>query len=87
VEGLTPAPSHPAPFHSPSDAKQVQRPGCEETIALDLHILRAYSSTLTRVISLLGREIDLVNVIDDFGNLIYAEIDYSVEAANARRFR
>lgn len=66
---------------------QVQRPGCEETIALDLHILRAYSSALTSVISLLGREIDLVNVIDDFGNLIYAEIDYSVEAANARRFR
>jgi hypothetical protein len=30
--------------------------------------------------------LDLVSVIDDFGTLIYAEIDYDVEAANAARF-
>lgn len=68
-------------------AVKVQRPGCEATIALDLYILRAYSRTLTGAIALLGRDLDLVSVIDDFGQLIYAELDYSVEVASARRFR
>ena len=48
-------------------ALKVQRPGCEETIALDLYILRAYSATLKKLLGLLGRDIDLVSVIDDFG--------------------
>ena len=42
--------------------------------------------TLTRITKLLGRDIDLVSVIDDFGHLLYSEIDYSLEADNARRF-
>ncbi|KAL1507029.1 hypothetical protein AB1Y20_007891 [Prymnesium parvum] len=67
-------------------AIKVQRPGAEPTIALDLYILRSYSATLTWLISLLGRQIDLVSVIDDFGELIYSEIDYAIEAASARRF-
>ena len=97
-------------------AIKVQRPGAEETIALDLYILRSYaphlsphlspptppshlthppsflpsahrySMTLTRITKLLGRDIDLVSVIDDFGHLLYSEIDYSLEADNARRF-
>ena len=97
---------------------QVQRPGAEATIALDLYILRAYSRTLMQLIGLLrNAPLDLVSVIDDFGaphpsapfgleachatplsvqplthvtppsgGLIYAEIDYEVEAANAARF-
>ena len=64
----------------------MQRPGAEATIALDLYILRAYSRTLMQLIALLGRDLDLVSVIDDFGTLIYAEIDYEVEAANAAHF-
>ena len=67
-------------------AVKVQRPGCEETIALDLHILRRFSGVLTRFLALLGREIDLVAVIDDFGTLIYDEIDYGVEAESAAMF-
>ena len=62
-------------------AVKVQRPGA---FALDLYILRSYSRTLTSIISLLGRDLDLVSVIDDFGELIYRELDYSVEAASAR---
>ena len=38
-------------------AIKVQRPGCEATIALDLHILRSYSQTLKGLISLLGRQV------------------------------
>ena len=68
-------------------AVKVQRPGAEATVALDLYILRSYSRTLTSIISLLGRDLDLVSVIDDFGELIYRELDYSVEAASARAFR
>ena len=34
----------------------------------------------------LGRDINLQSVMDDFGALLYAEIDYVAEAANARRF-
>ena len=32
------------------------------------------------------RDIDLVNIVDDFGDLIYREIDYRAEAVNAQRF-
>ena len=41
---------------------------------------------LTSLFNLLGRDLDLVSVIDDFGNLLYAEMDYVLEADNARRF-
>ena len=68
-------------------AIKILRPGVEATIALDLHILRSYSMILTKLTRLLGRDLDLVSVIDDFGRLIYAEIDYGVEASNARRFQ
>jgi predicted unusual protein kinase regulating ubiquinone biosynthesis (AarF/ABC1/UbiB family) len=37
-------------------------------------------------LKVLKRDIDLVNVIDDFGDLIYREIDYRAEAVNAQRF-
>ena len=67
-------------------AIKVQRPNVEAIIALDLYILRSYSRTLTALTSQLGRNIDLVSVIDDFGRLLYSEMDYAVEAANARRF-
>ena len=46
-----------------------------------------YSRTLTQLIGLLrNAPLDLVSVIDDFGALIYAELDYGVEAASAARF-
>ena len=67
-------------------AIKIQRPRCEEIIAVDLYIMRFYAGILARVASALGRNIDLVSVIDDFGELIYREIDYTAEAANARRF-
>ena len=67
-------------------ALKAQRPGCEEQIALDLYILRYYARILKNLLSALGRNIDVVSVIDDFGELIYREIDYKAEAENARRF-
>jgi predicted unusual protein kinase regulating ubiquinone biosynthesis (AarF/ABC1/UbiB family) len=59
-------------------AIKIQRPGCEEIIGLDLFIMRFYAGILTRIITAFGRKINLVTVIDDFGELIYREIDYQV---------
>lgn len=67
-------------------AIKIQRPGCEELIAVDLFILRWYAQLVQKVINLLKRDIDLVSIIDDFGELIYREIDYRAEAVNAQRF-
>ena len=46
----------------------------------------AETSAKERLIALLGRDVDLVSIIDDFGHLIYGELDYGIEARNAARF-
>ena len=67
-------------------AIKIQRPYCEESIAVDMFIMRWYASLTQSALAALGRNIDLVSVIDDFGDLIYREIDYRAEAVNAQRF-
>ncbi|KAL9181782.1 hypothetical protein ACHAXT_012125 [Thalassiosira profunda] len=67
-------------------AIKIQRPRTEEVVALDLYVLRWWGGFYNQIFRLLGREIDLQSVMDDFGTLLYAEIDYVAEAANARRF-
>jgi len=68
-------------------AVKIQRPNCEDTIALDLYILRWWSG-IANVITqgILKRDVNVISIIDDFGELIYREIDYVAEAANAQRF-
>jgi len=48
--------------------------------------MRWYAQLLQRLVAAIGRDIDLVSIIDDFGELIYREIDYRAEAVNAQRF-
>jgi len=67
-------------------ALKIQRPGCEEIIALDLYVLRWWSGVYNGIFRMLRRDIDVQSIIDDFGELIYREIDYVAEAANAQRF-
>lgn len=67
-------------------AVKVQRPDCEKIVALDIYILRNLSGTINRLIRLTGRDIDLQSIIEEFGKLIYEEIDYLSEARNAERF-
>ena len=67
-------------------AIKIQRPNTEEIVALDLYVLRWWGGVYNEIFRLLGRDIDLQSVMDDFGNLLYGEIDYVAEAANARRF-
>lgn len=67
-------------------ALKIQRPGCEEIIALDLYVLRWWCGVYNQIFQILNRDVDLQTIIDDFGELIYREIDYVAEAANAQRF-
>ena len=67
-------------------ALKIQRPNCEDVIALDLYVLRWWSGVANFVTTLLNRDIDVQSIIDDFGELIYRELDYVAEAANAQRF-
>jgi len=67
-------------------AIKVQRPECEDIIGLDIYILRELSGTLSQMIKLLRRDIDLRSIVEEFGKLIYEEIDYLQEARNAQRF-
>ncbi|KAI0565175.1 hypothetical protein FGB62_21g452 [Gracilaria domingensis] len=67
-------------------AVKVQRPDCEQIIALDIYILRNLSGTLSSILKLTGRDIDLQSIVEEFGKLIYEEIDYLSEARNAERF-
>ncbi|GJQ12727.1 hypothetical protein GpartN1_g4518.t1 [Galdieria partita] len=68
-------------------AVKVQRPECEKIIALDIYILRQLSGTLSKALKMLRRDINLQSVIEEFGKLIYEEIDYISEARNGERFR
>ncbi|EME26393.1 aarF domain-containing kinase [Galdieria sulphuraria] len=68
-------------------AVKVQRPECEKIIALDIYILRQLSGTLSKALKMLRRDINLQSIIEEFGKLIYEEIDYISEARNGERFR
>ncbi|KAJ1397487.1 ABC1 family-domain-containing protein, partial [Ochromonadaceae sp. CCMP2298] len=67
-------------------AIKIQRPKCEDSVAVDLYILRWYAQRVQGVLGLLGRDVNLVSIIDDFGELLYRELDYRAEAVNAQRF-
>ena len=68
-------------------AIKIQRPDCEKRIALDLFVLRWYSNLVENILGLLGRKISLVAVIDDFGDLIYREMDYRAGESSLSLFR
>lgn len=60
-------------------AIKIQRPNTEDIVALDLFVLRWWAGNFyNNIFSLLGRDINLQSVMDDFGNLLYAEIDVSL---------
>lgn len=72
-------------LHSGEDvAIKVQRPGLARGIALDLHILRGLARFATNRISQIRS--DLVAIMDEFGERIFEEMDYTHEGENAQRF-
>lgn len=68
-------------------AVKVQRPNCEETIEKDIYILRRLSGVINELLSVIKKDIDLKLVVDEFGKLLYDEVDYINEARNGDRFR
>lgn len=71
--------------HEPLAIK-VQRPGSLEIADLDLHILRTTAGWCNWALRVMRRDVDAVGIVDDFGALLFAELDYTVEARNAMRF-
>jgi predicted unusual protein kinase regulating ubiquinone biosynthesis (AarF/ABC1/UbiB family) len=65
-------------------AIKVQRPGLEENIALDIYILRGLAGWAERNIPRVKS--DLVGIMDEFGERIFEELDYSLEGRNAEKF-
>lgn len=65
-------------------AIKVQRPDLAENIGLDIYILRNLAAWTKRRFKRIRS--DLVAIMDEFGERIYEEMDYTLEAANAQRF-
>lgn len=65
-------------------AIKVQRPGLAQRIALDLYIIRGLARFATNRISQIRS--DLVAIMDEFGERIFEEMDYTHEGENAQRF-
>ncbi len=67
-----------------SVAIKVQRPGLEKNIALDIYILRQLAGWAEKNIPRVKS--DLVGIMDEFGERIFEEMDYSQEGRNAEKF-
>jgi ubiquinone biosynthesis protein len=65
-------------------AVKVQRPRIEKEVRSDLRILHRVAHTLERR-SAEAREAGVESVVDEFGSTLLLELDYRVEAYNARR--
>lgn len=65
-------------------AIKVQRPGLAQRISLDLFILRRLAQFATNRIAQIRS--DLVAIMDEFGERIFEEMDYTHEGQNAQRF-
>jgi predicted unusual protein kinase regulating ubiquinone biosynthesis (AarF/ABC1/UbiB family) len=63
-------------------AIKVQRPDAEESVSLDMYLLRRTAMWLSKV-----RGGDLPQVADAFGMQLFGELDYVREANNCERFR
>ncbi|MEO1067841.1 MAG: AarF/ABC1/UbiB kinase family protein, partial [Cyanobacteria bacterium J06638_6] len=72
-------------LHTGEDvAIKVQRPGLAQRIALDLYIIRGLARFATNRIQQIRS--DLVAIMDEFGERIFEEMDYTHEGQNAQRF-
>src|SRR5690606_15535781 len=65
---------------------KVQRPGIAETIASDLDILHSLAALLERTIPE-TRVYSPVSLVQQFDRAITNELDFTIEADNAERFR
>ncbi len=64
---------------------KIQRPNIETKIKLDLQILKYFAAQLVKEFPGL-QAVDIIGVVDEFGNALKHELDYLNEAGNAMRF-
>lgn len=64
---------------------KIQRPNIESKIKLDLHILKYFAGQLVNEFPGL-QAVDMIGVVDEFGNTLLQELNYLNEASNAMRF-
>ena len=80
---------HRAILRTPEGPKEVvvkvQRPGVAQTIARDLELLHALAALVERTIPE-SKLYSPAALVDNFDRSITAELDYTIEAENARRF-
>ena len=67
-------------------AVKIQRPNSDQLVRMDLQTLKFVIWVITRFVGM-NDFIDLMSVYYEFERMIYEEIDYVREAANAKRFK
>lgn len=65
---------------------KIRRPKIEQKIKLDLYLMRFLAAKLAKNYPEMAA-LDIVGVVDEFGESILHELDYNYEAANILRFR
>jgi ubiquinone biosynthesis protein len=75
-----------SPPQDPEVAVKVQRPGVRATIERDVELLEFLAAILERSVAE-AKVYDPVALVREFDRSITAELDFTVEAANADRFR
>ncbi|MBN1785728.1 MAG: AarF/ABC1/UbiB kinase family protein [Candidatus Methanofastidiosa archaeon] len=66
-------------------AVKVQKPGIERTIKVDLEIMRSFSGSVGNMMA--GRSpYKPEEIVEEFAKAIKRELDYNIEASNAKRF-
>lgn len=73
----------------PEVAVKVQRPGMDEVVALDLHLLRLGSGPLQSLLQMgkTGLNTDITGLVDAWGSGFVGELDYRKEALNSASFQ
>lgn len=81
------AQTHRATLHDGSQvAVKIQRPGIEKIISIDLDIARDFANFLTRYVPDVA-VLNPIGIVEEFTTAIRRELDFSIEASNAERFR
>lgn len=65
-------------------AVKVQRPGVQESVAMDCYIVRGMAAVANRV---LGSRTDFCNAVDEYSSRLFEELDYGNELRNLLEFR
>jgi len=66
-------------------AVKIRRPGVVELCTFDLAVMRAGARLLQAIPSL--RHLSPVEIVEEFGHAIFAQLDFTIEASNNLRFR